>query len=208
MAEKRTKRREQAMNTRKKILEMASALFDAKGSQNVTIEDIAAAAGCSPGNIYNYFKNKEELSACMLQTLDLSYGAVAQELLNHLPCRDMTAEERLIHYFVQVQEICARDPQKLTYSYVYNLKFPDSELLRVRDDRELYRFYRQFIAQLLAEDGRYKGITEDALLRRLILLGRGILLDWLIEGREGNIGVQAEEVVRTYLRGVTMENRP
>lgn len=202
MAIQRTKRQEQARKTREKILETASVLFDQKGSRNVTIEDIATAAGCSPGNIYNYFKNKEELSACILQTLDLSYGAFAKELFTDPAYVSLSAEEKLIRYFIRVQEICAEDPKKLTYSYLYNLKFPESELLRENDDRELYRIYRQLIGQVLAEEPRYAHETVDTFLQQMVLLGRGLLFNWLLEQKAGPLHEQAENLIRTYLKGM------
>jgi TetR/AcrR family transcriptional regulator, cholesterol catabolism regulator len=43
------------------IVNKARHLFWKKGYRETTIKDIADACNCLPGNIYNYFSNKEEL---------------------------------------------------------------------------------------------------------------------------------------------------
>ena len=49
------------MEMRRRIQETALDLFDREGFENVSVEEIAQAAGCSVGNIYHYFKSKEDL---------------------------------------------------------------------------------------------------------------------------------------------------
>ncbi|MBF0112149.1 MAG: TetR/AcrR family transcriptional regulator [Desulfamplus sp.] len=46
---------------RKQIMEAARKVFSAKGFSRATMEEIAGQAELSPGTIYLYFKNKEEL---------------------------------------------------------------------------------------------------------------------------------------------------
>lgn len=52
----------QKMEERKqKIIDAAKALFSEKGYAGTGLREIAERAGVSLGNIYNYFKNKEEI---------------------------------------------------------------------------------------------------------------------------------------------------
>lgn len=46
---------------RNKIMSKARTLFGRKGYQNTTVRDIAAAYGCEPANIYNFFPSKEDI---------------------------------------------------------------------------------------------------------------------------------------------------
>ena len=46
------------MEMRRRIQETALDLFDREGFENVSVEEIAQAAGCSVGNIYHYFKSR------------------------------------------------------------------------------------------------------------------------------------------------------
>ena len=73
MAERITARKRQAMEMRRRIQETALDLFDREGFENVSVEEIAQAAGCSVGNIYHYFKSKDELAIQLTQHVDEAY---------------------------------------------------------------------------------------------------------------------------------------
>ena len=62
MAEKLTPRKQQALEMRQKIQTVALDLFDRHGFENVSVEMIAQAVGCSVGNIYHYYKSKDALA--------------------------------------------------------------------------------------------------------------------------------------------------
>jgi AcrR family transcriptional regulator len=48
-------------DTKSRILDAALALFNQRGSANVTTNHIAEALGMSPGNLYYHFRNKAEI---------------------------------------------------------------------------------------------------------------------------------------------------
>ena len=58
-----------------RVLDKAETLFWQKGYQSTTIADIANACGCRPGNIYNYFKSKEDILYGVIR--DITEQAVA-----------------------------------------------------------------------------------------------------------------------------------
>lgn len=53
------------VKTREKILNASIELFNKKKSSNVSTVQISAAMGISPGNLYYYFANKEEIIRCI-----------------------------------------------------------------------------------------------------------------------------------------------
>lgn len=54
---------------RKSILEAAAAEFNEKGFENASMRQIASRAGITPGNIYRYFANKENLLEGVIQPI-------------------------------------------------------------------------------------------------------------------------------------------
>lgn len=68
---------------RQQIIVAAKRVFSEKGFNKATMEDIAKEAELSPGTLYLYFKNKEELYASLslriLQYLDIRVSHVNKE---------------------------------------------------------------------------------------------------------------------------------
>ena len=68
--ERKLREREQR---RRQILKAARKVFSSNGFTKTTMEDIAREAELSPGTLYLYFKNKDEL-----------YASLSVEVLEHL----------------------------------------------------------------------------------------------------------------------------
>lgn len=71
-ARKKNKSKKQSP-VRNKIMSKARTLFGRKGYQNTTVRDIAAAYGCEPANIYNFFPGKEDI---LFEILDQEMEAI------------------------------------------------------------------------------------------------------------------------------------
>ena len=57
------------MTTKEKILRSALKLFNKKDTKSITTNHIAKEAGISPGNLYYYFENKEEIIRVLYQNM-------------------------------------------------------------------------------------------------------------------------------------------
>ena len=79
MPEKMTARKQQAMQMRTRIQKAALDLFDKEGFENVSVEQVAHAVGCSVGNIYHYFKSKDELALQVTDSVDRIYLELEKE---------------------------------------------------------------------------------------------------------------------------------
>ena len=67
---------------RQQIIVAAKRVFSSKGFSKATMEDIAKEAELSPGTLYLYFKNKDELYASLSLRI-LHYLYIRLEHLNH-----------------------------------------------------------------------------------------------------------------------------
>ena len=98
---RRTK--EEALETRSKILEAAEQAFYERGVVRTTLADIATLAGVTRGAIYWHFSNKADLVQAMLDSLhepldELAKASENQDELDPLGCM----RKLLVHLFCQV----------------------------------------------------------------------------------------------------------
>ncbi len=75
---------------RDRLVAAARKTIHEQGVEKTTLADIAAAADVPVGNVYYYFKTKDELVAAVLDSYRASYGLISAEL-NRQP----TPEDRL-----------------------------------------------------------------------------------------------------------------
>ncbi|MGI5216811.1 TetR/AcrR family transcriptional regulator [Nocardia sp. CA-290969] len=61
------RRQERGRRRIEQILLAAAEVFAERGYENATTNAIAAAAGISPGSLYQYFRNKDELAAALAE---------------------------------------------------------------------------------------------------------------------------------------------
>ena len=74
-----------AERTRQQLLETALALFSEKGLANVTLAQVASAAGVTRGAIYWHFKDKAEMISALweqaFQPVSVRYGSLLEQKL-------------------------------------------------------------------------------------------------------------------------------
>lgn len=82
------------MNTKKKIVDTAISLFNAKGTKGVSTNHIAEACGISPGNLYYHFRNKQDIIRAIFEEMD-AYGLEQyQQITAQYPAGSLETLER------------------------------------------------------------------------------------------------------------------
>lgn len=76
------------MSTRDRILDSALALFNEKGTAAVSTNHIAAAIDISPGNLYYYFNNKEDIISALFERLFSAWDETFQLPADRTPDLD------------------------------------------------------------------------------------------------------------------------
>src|SRR5437868_14716995 len=88
---KRPRNADPQASTRVEILKSAAAAFRRLGYHGATVEEIAAALQMKKGNLYYYFRNKEDiLFACHQYSLDRLH-----ELLDEVERSELDPEQKL-----------------------------------------------------------------------------------------------------------------
>ena len=194
---KTTKRAEQAREMKNRILDVAIELFGEKGFEEVSINDIAAAAECSTGNIYHYFKNKEEIALLAISPVDEAYVESFEEDEAFLA---LPAPQQLIVFGAKVAEIDCTPTMPVIYSL--SLKNPELRSLWVREDRPFYRIITDILERMKKEGCIREGLTIPLLREQVIAIIRGILVHWVINLHSFDIVEEARRAFEIFVRGI------
>ncbi len=92
-------------NSRQKILDVAVHLFSKSGFSNVSIREIATAAGIKSASLYYHFPNKQSIYLAVIEHSFANKAIVFTEVLR----ADKSALERLELFIYKFTEIMSKD---------------------------------------------------------------------------------------------------
>jgi len=191
-------RKQHGAEMRERIQKTALTLFDEHGFENVSKEDIAHTVGCSVGNIYHYFKSKDELSLKVTDFVDVRY----EKLLEAYNQDTVTpAREKLLDFVGRSLEISIQD-EMLYKAFAHGLRHPEQRTLRITKNRVWYQ-----VLEKLISDGQKDGSISDKymvddLIRLFVILHRGVLFEWRIRERDFNLFEQGRHMASLMLKGM------
>lgn len=151
--------------------------------------------------IYNlYFKNKEALAASVPAYVDAYY----EELENQYAVDyQMTAMEKLLDFVGKALEISSSNSQ-VWQSFVFSLKSPELGVLKLKPERAYFQVLGRLIKGCQAEGSVPAGKSTEELVHQLVILHRGILLQWRICEESFDIKAQGVQMVGALLRGLNV----
>ncbi len=197
MKKELTPRKRQAIEMRAKIQSAALTLFNREGFENVSVEEIAQTVGCSVGNIYHYFKSKDELAIQVTQMVDEAYTALEEE---YLADRETSGREKLLDFVGRSLEISASD-EMLYKAFIHGLRYPEQAVLQKNDKRVYYRLLWELVDLCQEEGSIHSSYDPDCLVEDLVVLHRGTLFEWRIYQEGFDIAKQGRRMADALLRG-------
>jgi len=181
-----SKRKLQARETRKRILESALSLFREKGFDQVSIDEITSAAGVSKGSFYTYFQTKSDIIIEEFRLIDDYYQKKESAIM-----RSPDAASRLIAFTKYQLDYIHKNLGFRTLSILYINQmsaFYDQKILANRE-RTLVRLVSKIIA-----DGQASGHLRQGdpieLAEWMNRCMRGFFLDWAIS--KGSLDIRKD----------------
>ena len=197
MAGRITPRKKQALEMKARIQNVALDLFDREGFENVSVEEIARAAGCSTGNIYHYFKSKDELAIQVTSRVDAAYLELEREYARG----DLCARDRLLDFVEQALRISSQE-EVLYKSFIHSMKHPEQGILKYNDSRVYFRMLRDLIAACQAEGAIAPLYPVDDILQELVVLHRGMLFQWRVDEEQYDVALCGRRMAEHLLNGL------
>ena len=177
-------KRKERDDLKNQIMEAAWELFLDKGYENTTVNDIIKKAGTSKGGFYYYFKAKEELLNFLYTIFDREYEKFYRNMdkeLNSL--LQLKLLSQCVSYFIETNV----SVELLSALYQWQLIEKKQENFWGSD-----RYYIRLVKKIIVE-GQERGeirndISVDELVHHVLLLERGILMDWCVQKGTFSIG--------------------
>lgn len=178
-----SKRKLQARETRKRILESALSLFREKGFDQVSIDEITTSAGVSKGSFYTYFQTKSDIIIEEFRLIDGFYEKKESAIR-----REPDALSRLLAFTRHQLDYIHKNLGFRTLSILYINQmstFYEQKILPNRE-RTLVRIVSSIIAEGQAA-GQIRGGDPVELAGWMNRCMRGFFLDWAISKGEIDI---------------------
>lgn len=205
------KTKEEALETRHRILDAAEVVFQRTGVSRATLADIATEASVTRGAIYWHFENKVELYDAMIQRIVEPLEQKLEELQSHQNDNPLLFVRSLAMFLLNS---LANDPR---YYRVLEIAWHKCEyvgdMAKIRD-------------QHLECGNRFLGIKEAALRRAmergdlpqhidprqaavgLIAIIDGLIANWTLDRQRFPLSSMAEGIIDTYITGLAAQIHP
>lgn len=197
---RRTK--EEAQETRQRLLDAAEVLFQAQGVSQTTLQQIAQQAGATRGAIYWHFKDKADLFNAMMDRVTLPLEAAVEKVAKD---GSMEGIERMM---VEALKLMTTDPQMRRVfevathkvEYTHDMQSVHRRHLDLRNEC-VFDFEKAMVAE--ARRARIKlPLPAAQAAQGLHALINGLIQNWLLDPEAFDLVSTGRRTFRVYLAGL------
>lgn len=142
---------------REQLLEVVDDLVRKRGSADISMTDLAAAAGMSPSNLYRFFENRDAL----LEAVAERFFAEKVKIMEDVTAADLPIRAKMLHFFGRRFELMVKQYEaepNLLKSY---LEIGQQHFEVVRGYVDLGDHYLALIVAEAMEQGYFEGLSID-----------------------------------------------
>lgn len=203
---RRTK--EEAQETRNRLLDTAELVFQEKGVSRTSLNDIAEAAGVTRGAIYWHFKNKADLFDAMMERVKLPVeemeGRASNSNLDD-PLGHLRASALNILNRVATDPQCQRVFEIVSHRCEYVDEMAQGHERRIEGRAQCLKKIELGIRNAVSKgqlpaslNPRYAAVGLHALID-------GLISNWVLDQKYFPLAKQAEKMVDTFIAGLKAE---
>ena len=180
---------------KQRIIDGAWDLLYEKGYANTTINDILKKVNTSKGGFYYYFKKKDDLLNSLYVIFDREYEKFYTNLDK--------SQNAILQLELVSQYVCFFIDANVSYELLTELYI--SQLDRRKQEAFLSpdRYYFRMVREII-ETGQQRGEIRDdidsvSLAQHILLLERGILINWCVRGGSYSLGAKGHDDFKLYI---------
>ena len=150
------------------------------------------------GNIYHYFKSKDELAIQLTQHVDEAYQVLEQA---YLADTDRSGREKLLDFVGRSLEISVGD-EVLYKAFIHGLRYPEQGVLKGSEKRVYYRLLGELVDLCRREGSIRQELTTAEVVEELVTLHRGMLFEWRIYEGGSPLAQRGRRMAEHLLEGM------
>ncbi|UWA54459.1 multidrug efflux transporter transcriptional repressor AcrR [Klebsiella aerogenes] len=192
------KTKQQALETRQLILDVALRLFSQQGVSSTSLAAIAKAAGVTRGAIYWHFKNKSDLFNEIWSLSDASISDLEVEYRAKFPNDPLSVVREILVYILEATVVEER--RRLMMEIIFHkCEFVGEMAVVQQAQRSLWLESYDRIEQTLKDCITAQQLPANLLTRRAAILMRsylsGLMENWLFAPESFNLHAEARAYV-------------
>lgn len=196
------KTKQQALETRQHLLDVAIRLFSQHGVSATSLADIAKAAGVTRGAIYWHFKNKSDLFNEIWELTESSIGDLETEYRAKFPDDPLSVVRELLIYILQAT-VADERRRSMTEIIFHKCEFVGELAVLQEARRKLYMEGNERIESSLQRCIDAEMLPKNLRLSHAVILLRsyitGLIENWLVAPESFDLYGQAEDYVAILL---------
>ncbi|WP_435954868.1 multidrug efflux transporter transcriptional repressor AcrR [Dryocola sp. BD626] len=196
------KTKQQALETRQHILDVAIRLFSQQGVSATSLADIAKAAGVTRGAIYWHFKNKSDLFNEIWELTESSIGDLETEYRAKYPDDPLSVVRELLIYILQAT-VTEERRRLMTEIIFHKCEFVGEMAVLQQARRVLYMEGNERIEMSLQRCVDAGSLPGNLRISHAVIMLRsyitGLIENWLVAPDSFDLYGQAKDHVAVLL---------
>jgi len=196
-------RKQQAQETKKHIYLTALTLFQTKGFDQVTVDEIVQESKSSKGAFYGHFTSKYDIFLEKFKEIDHFY----EEFTTTLPV-NLSFKEKVIS-LIDAQMKYLKDDlgMDLMRSVYKSGLIEDERNFFSNSERKLYKILHSFIQKAIKDGELSVQINVQETVIYITRCMRGSLYDWLVFGKDFDLLQESKGFIDIFLDGLLLNKR-
>jgi len=183
--------RETTVDLRQEILRTAARLFQERGYDATSMNDVAAALKLSKGGLYHHFQSKDEI---LFHLMDHAMDITQERVIN--PVLGIADPEARLRKLIRLHIAVVLNHREREITVMLHENHPLAPALRKQINARK-KAYVHFVETLIAEAQRVRGTTGKVTPRAaaFALLG---MINWIYQWYQPEGSLREEDLVQQY----------
>ncbi|MCM3386829.1 TetR/AcrR family transcriptional regulator [Ureibacillus chungkukjangi] len=201
---KKGSRQLQAEQTKQRIFETALKLFEKKGFDQVTVDEIVQKSNSSKGAFYNHFDSKYGIFLEKFTEIDTFY----EEFIQTIP-EEVALKEKILKLFQGQMQYLEHEMGKDLMRSVYTNGLIESENhYFTNTDRSVYKILNDFINVAVERGELMPEVNIEQLSMMIARCMRGNLYDWIAFGKGFDLQEESKQFIDLFMEGILKKYSP